>query len=162
MNNLTHMPFNLAGNIYRSPMPFATFDEQSSTLDEYLHADIQTVVMLTEPGEDVHYTQKDLKQVYNEKGMDVIHFPIVDFDTPDDLHELRDVLNQVLEKANQGENIAVHCFAGRGRTGLFMALLTRMVYGLEGREAIDWVRQYFPAVETSAQEQVVISFDLDG
>jgi protein-tyrosine phosphatase len=140
-------------------MPFAAFDHQTTTMNEYLQAGINLVVMLTEPGEDLKYTNFTLKQVYAEHGIDTIHFPIVDFDTPEDLGALEKVLRDVIEKANRGENIAVHCFAGRGRTGMFVALLTRLVLGIEGQEAIDWVRQYFPAIETHSQEQIVIEFD---
>jgi protein-tyrosine phosphatase len=159
--NLIHIPLNLPGKVYRSPMPFAAFDEHYSTLEEYLQADIDTVVMLTESGEDLRRANMDLQNVYKENEIGVIHFPIVDFDTPDDLGGLKDVLHQVVEKAELGENIAVHCFAGRGRTGMFIALLSRLVLGLDGQAAIDWVRQYFPAIETSAQEQIVIGFDPD-
>ncbi|NIV11540.1 MAG: hypothetical protein GWN62_09730, partial [Aliifodinibius sp.] len=95
-------------------------------------------------------------------GLNVIHFPIVDFDTPDDMGALKDVLNDVVEKASEGENIAVHCFAGRGRTGMFIALLTRIIREMGGKEAIDWVRQYFPAIETKEQEHIVINYDADG
>ncbi len=143
-------------------MPFAAFDDQSTTFEEYLEVGINTVVMLIEPGEDLGRANRDLKQVYADHGLNVIHFPIVDFDTPDDMGALKDVLNDVVEKASEGENIAVHCFAGRGRTGMFIALLTRIIREMGGKEAIDWVRQYFPAIETKEQEHIVINYDADG
>lgn len=160
MKNLTLIPLQLLGKIHRSPMPFAAFDVDYSTLDEYLQAGIDTVVMLIEPGEDLRRANMDLRRVYEEHEICVLQYPIVDFDTPEDLEGLKDLLQQVIEKANQGENIAVHCFAGRGRTGMFIALLSRMVLGLDGQAAIDWVRQYFPAIETREQEQIVIDFNL--
>jgi len=162
MKNLIEIPFNLSGKIYRSPMPFALFDDQKSALNEYLEAGINTVVMLIEPGEDLKHTKQNLEIVYAEQGIGVIRFPIVDFDTPEDMGALTNVLHEVREKAENGEKIAVHCFAGRGRTGMFIALLARLMLGMEGQEAIDWVRQYFQAIETTAQEQVVIGFIVEG
>lgn len=161
MNNLTQIPFNLPGKIFRSPMPYSFFDPNASILKDYLEANVGTVVMLTETGEDLKHANRDLTQAYTGHKINVIHFPIVDFDTPDDPDKLRKVLRQVLEMAKGGENIAVHCFAGRGRTGMFIALLARLILQMEGQEAIDWVRQYFPAIETSAQERVVIEYELD-
>ncbi len=155
MTNLTPIPFDLPGSIYRSPMPFATFDLGGTTMEEYLQAGIETVVMLIEPGEDNLRANRDLKSVYRKNKIEVIHFPIVDFDTPDNLDALHATLQQVIDKANAGEQIAIHCFAGRGRTGMFIALLARRILGLGGQEAIDWVRQFFPAIETQAQEQIV-------
>jgi len=160
MENLTLIPFDLLGKIHRSPMPFAAFDVDYSTLDEYIQAGIDTVVMLIEPGEDLRRANMDLRRVYAENEISVLHYPIVDFDTPEDHNGLMDLLQQVIERAKQGENIAIHCFAGRGRTGMFIALLSRILLKLDGWKAIDWVRQYFPAIETMEQEQVVIDFDL--
>jgi len=161
MNNLTQIPFNLPGKIFRSPMPYSFFDNDSSILDHYLEVNIGTVVMLTETGEDLRHANRDLMRAYTDHKINVIHFPIVDFSTPDDPGALGKILHQVQEKAEAGENIAIHCFAGRGRTGMFTALLARLVFQMDGQEAIDWVRQFFPAIETSAQERVVIEYDLD-
>jgi len=161
MNNLTQIPFNLPGKIFRSPMPYSYFDTDASILVDYLEVKVGTVVMLTEAGEDLKHANRDLTRTYNDHQINVIHFPIVDFATPDDPGELSRALHQVLDMAKGGENIAIHCFAGRGRTGLFIALLARLIFQMDGQEAIDWVRQYFPAIETSAQERVVIEYDLD-
>jgi hypothetical protein len=35
MNNLTHLPYGLPGDIYRSPMPFGAFDLGRTTMEEY-------------------------------------------------------------------------------------------------------------------------------
>ena len=159
MNNLTQIPFNLPGKIFRSPMPYSYFDTETSLLHDYLEVNIGTVVMLTEAGEDLRRADRNLEQTYTDNKINVIRFPIVDFDTPDDPGEMSKVLHRVLDMAKDGENIAIHCFAGRGRTGMFIALLARLILQMDGQEAIDWVRQYFPAIETSAQEQVVIEYN---
>ncbi len=159
--NLVPIPLGLKGSVYRSPMPFAAFDYGKTTLSEYLDAGVDTVIMLTESGEDMLRAGRDLAQTYASHQIETIHFPIVDFDTPDDHHSLLAALEDVIQRAKQGENIAVHCFAGRGRTGLFIALLARKALGLEGQAAIDWVRNYFPAIETQEQERLVRELDLD-
>ena len=159
--NLTLIPFNLKGKVYRSPMPFSAFDMGHAALQEYLEAEVNTVVMLTEIGEDLRRAHRDLQQLYAENQLDTVQFPIEDFNTPDDLDNLADLIGKIEERVRKGENIAIHCFAGRGRTGMVIALLARQVLGLEGQVAIDWVRQFFPAIETAAQEQVVRDLPLD-
>lgn len=158
--NLVPIPLGLRGQVYRSPMPFAAFDDGKTTFSEYLDAKINTVVMLTEDGEDLRRAGKDLAQTYADHQIETVHFPITDFDTPEDHSSLLDKLDEVLQRAEQGENIAVHCFAGRGRTGLFIALLARKALNMAGQEAIDWVRGYFPAIETEEQEELIRKLDL--
>ena len=143
------------GVVYRSPMPFALFDRQATALEEFRQASVDTVVMLTEAGEDKLRSGLDLRKVYEENNMTVIHYPIVDFATPEDQTELKAVVSQVSQLVRQGNRIAVHCFAGQGRTGMFIALLGRQVLGLGGDEAIKWVREHFKAIETKAQEEIV-------
>lgn len=155
--NLIEIPFGLPGKIYRSPMPLAAFDEGQTTLHEYDQAGIDTVVMLTASGEDLFHAGVDLNARYTETGLAVIHFPIQDFATPENLSALDQTLQQVLAAARSGRKIAIHCYAGRGRTGLFIALLARRILGLGGEEAVAWVRQYFPAIETQAQIEMVLN-----
>ena len=59
-----------------------------------------------------------------------------------------------------GENIAIHCHAGIGRTGLFAAFLARQALGLSGEEAIEWVRNFIPgAREIGSQRRMILDDD---
>jgi protein-tyrosine phosphatase len=159
--NLINIPFELPGKIYRSPMPFGTYDLGRTTLTEYRQQGINTVVMLTEPWEDLQRADRDLAQVYAEDGLDVIRFPIEDFAVPSNPADLKNLLDDILTRANQGENLAIHCYAGRGRTGTVIALLARIIRHMDGESALKWVRQFFPAAETVPQEHLIRSFPLD-
>jgi protein-tyrosine phosphatase len=62
-----------------------------------------------------------------------------------------------IASAQAGHNIVVHCSAGIGRTGLFMAALAKQVLGLSGAEALQWIRSYIPhAVETPEQQRLLL------
>ena len=159
--NLVEIPLNFPGKLYRSPMPYARFDLGGTTLQEFLDAGITTVVMLVQEGEDLHHAGRDLKSEYASHDIKVIHYPIRDFDTPEDDTNLKKTLQLVEQRCQDGERVAVHCFAGRGRTGLFIALMARQALGLDGHEAIEFVRRYFPAIETDEQEQLVRDFEPD-
>jgi protein-tyrosine phosphatase len=157
MKNLTHLPYGLTGAIYRSPMPFGAFDIETTTLEEYQQAGINLIVMLTTPEEDLHRAGRDLEAFYLKEGYQVIRLPIVDFDVPEDNAGLDTTLKETIARAEKGENIAIHCYAGRGRTGMFAALLARRILKMEGVKAIEWTRQFFPAIETEDQALMVIN-----
>lgn len=145
--------------VYRSPMPFAHFDRDNTALEEFIQSGVNTVVMLTVEGEDIQRAGRNLKELYQKNNMDIIQFPIEDFSVPEDPQALHSAVSQVSERIRQGERVAIHCYAGQGRTGLFIALLGRQLLGLSGDDAIKWVRGYFPAIETQTQEKIVQEFE---
>jgi protein-tyrosine phosphatase len=156
MQNLIQLPYGLAGDIYRSPMPFGAFDFGTTTFEEYKAAGVDVILMLTTPEEDLSRAGQNLEALYHQKGFQVIRLPIVDFDVPENRSSLNTTLQETIDRARNGENIAVHCYAGRGRTGMFAALLARRILGLDGEKAIAWARQFFPAIETEEQAQIVL------
>ena len=148
---LTRLPFDFPGQIYRSPMPFGAFDPQKIVLELYRQAGVELVVMLVSDEEAQDKSGRNLGELYAEQGMQVISLPIPDFDIPK-AETLLPALEQVKAAAQAGRNIAVHCNAGIGRTGLFMACLARQVFGMPGAQAIAWVQQYIAhAVENELQ-----------
>ena len=157
---LTELPFGFPGRIYRSPMPYGAFDPDDAVLDEYLKAGIDLVVMLVSFEEAWEKTGLDLRCLYRDKGMQVLYLPIPDFDIPQ-AEALLAGLAQVQVQAQAGHNVAVHCNAGVGRSGLFMACLARKVLGMTGKQAVAWVQQYIEhAVETEGQYSFVENLDL--
>jgi protein-tyrosine phosphatase len=157
--SLALLPLNLPGSIYASPMPFSgTCDPFHRLLDEYGYHAIQTVVMLISEAESIDNSGINVRKLYLEKGLDVIHLPIVDYSTPDE-SALNAAVEQALAEAQAGKNLAIHCHYGKGRTGMFAACLARRALGLGGQEALDWVRSHLRgAVETPEQEEVVRAF----
>ncbi|MGB2728428.1 MAG: protein-tyrosine phosphatase family protein [Halobacteriota archaeon] len=153
--SLTELPFGLAGHIFRSPMPFGAYDLRGEVVNEYIQKEVSVIVLLAEDEECLEKAGRNLRSLYGEMGFEVIHLPIRDFGVPSN-SDLVCAVNLVIEQARAGRNIAIHCSASIGRTGLFIALLAKQVLSLSGEEAIAWVRQYVPgAVETAEQRQLV-------
>jgi atypical dual specificity phosphatase len=140
---ITEIPFGLSGRIFRSPMPFGPYDPEKLAYKEIKQNGISVIVLLTEDFECRDNTGDDLRRFYIEEGFEVLHLPIVDFSIPDRT-TLEDTLDKTMDHALHGKNIAVHCLAGVGRTGLFIASMAKRVFGISGQEAINWVRQYIP------------------
>lgn len=157
---LTELPFQLAGKIYRSPMPFGPYSEHNRTWSAYREMAIDLVVILVEKQEYLVHAGVDLPAFYREQGLDVVHVPVPDFQVPGDREQWNQAVEYVRHHLEGGENAVVHCMAGIGRTGMFTACLARKIMGCSGQEAIDWVRRFIPgALENRQQEEFVINFD---
>ena len=156
---LTPLPFNFEGNVFRSPMPFGPFDPQRAVWPAYQRRGVDRVVVLTEEQENRVYAGGDLLAHYRDQGLDVIHLPIPDFGLPPDIGKFRRTLAEVQQAGESGESIAVHCLAGIGRTGTFLACLAARTESLPGKQAVEWVRRFIPqALENSQQEEFVEKF----
>lgn len=138
------IPFGLPGKIYRSPMPFSRFDPRGEVWPAYREREIEAVIILTEPQEYLVYARRDLPSFYRSQGLDVIASPIPDFSVPNDRKSFREALEFASDELRAGRNLAVHCYAGVGRTGTFLACLAKQLAGKDGQTAIEWVRARVP------------------
>ncbi len=155
---LIKMPYTYPGKIFRSPMPFSTFD-RSEVWSSFLDEEIKLVVILTEQQEYLVYARKDLPAFYRSQGLDILHLPVPDMGIPEDIVGWEQGLERASKAAREGSNVVVHCLAGIGRTGTFLACLAKENLGLDGRNAIEWVRKTLPgAMENVDQEEFVIQY----
>jgi protein-tyrosine phosphatase len=158
-NLLTELPFGLPGRIFRSPLPYGDFDPTQQVIHLYKKEGVHVVVMLVSSEEAKAKTGRDLVRLYKEAGLDVITIPIPDFSVPA-LEPFWRALKLTQAQARAGQNVAVHCNAGIGRTGLFMACLTRQILGFSGEEAVVWVRKYIDkAIENQTQLDMVLNIN---
>ena len=155
--SLTELPFGLPGRLFRSPMPFGPYDLHGEVYDQFCEAQIAVIVLLASDDECLHKTGHNLRALYHKAGFQVLYLPIPDFSVPtkDDLEQ---AVHNTIAYAQAGHNIVVHCSAGIGRTGLFIAYMAKQVLGLSGAEALQWIRCYIPhAVETPEQQRLLLN-----
>lgn len=94
----------------------------------------------------------------NDAGLMSVHEPVVDFGVP--TQEQLDRCVSAIERAlAQDMGVAVHCTAGRGRTGTILGAWF-VTQGLSAEQAIARVRSLRPgSVETAEQERVIAEFE---
>ncbi len=152
---LTELPFDLPGRVFRSPMPFSAYDQGGQLLGAYHREKIAAIVQLAPDEECLQLTGKELRALYVLEGFEVIYQPIQDMGIPS-RSEFERSLAMALEVAQSGGNLVIHCHAGIGRTGTFLACLAKRILGFSGDQAVSWVRQFIPhAIETEGQRQFV-------
>ncbi len=155
---LYRLPLPLPGVLWASPMPFGPYDPEGHVWQAYLRQRIQGVVMLASVAESVHRAGRDLRQWYARHGLEVLYYPIEDFGVPNP-DTLPAALDRVWAWLHAGMRVAVHCQAGRGRTGTFLACLLRRHLAWDGDTALAFVRRHLPgAVESAAQMAFVRTF----
>jgi protein-tyrosine phosphatase len=138
-------------------MPFSVYDPQGDSLFQFQREKGSVIVLLAEEEECVIRTGLNLKSLYVNQGFQVLHLPIPDFNVPSK-EDLEEAIKKTVEHALIGKNILIHCHAGVGRTGLFVAFLAKRVLGLSGESAIHWTRKYIPhALETDEQIRWVMN-----
>ncbi len=155
----TLIPLGTAGKLYRSSMPYSSmFDPEDKIFAAYKKLGVEVVVVLNEISEIQRYTGKDLISYYQANGMQVIHSPIIDFTAPQP-GVWNEAIKEVEDLLQSGKTLAMHCHAGIGRTGMFIACLAQDVLGLQGEDSIAWARNFIPsAVETEYQRQFVLEY----
>jgi hypothetical protein len=79
---LIELPFGLHGRIFRSPMPFGSYDPDGAIYPAYKQQKITIIVVLADDEECLRKAKRNLLKLYAADGFHVIHLPIPDFGVP--------------------------------------------------------------------------------
>jgi atypical dual specificity phosphatase len=91
-------------------------------------------------------------------GLLSVHVPVPDMDVPA-VDQLEQVMSVIDKAKGTGMGVAVHCLAGRGRTGTVLAAYF-VHLGMSAREAIQKVRDLRPgSIEVPEQEDAIRAFE---
>jgi protein-tyrosine phosphatase len=151
------IPLETKGRLYVSPMPYGPYDPGNALLKTYRQYRIEFAVMLVTDAELEKKAKRDLLAIYAKNNIRPIRFPIADYTSPE-LHTFSKIVDQVSGYLHAGANIAVHCNAGVGRTGVMTCCIVRDIAELCTGEAIDYVRQYMQTNMTDEQMRLVDRF----
>lgn len=149
------IPLNTRGKLYVSPMPFGPYDTGNTILRRYVKLGIKHVVVLAMPDEIQRKGRKDLFARYARHHIEVTHFPFPDLTAPI-LQEVADVVSQIIDRLRIPQNVAIHCNAGVGRTGVVTACIIRSRMRCSGEEALTYLKEQVLIDMTNEQQRFVI------
>jgi len=156
--NITLIPFDLPGRIYRSARPFSEYDPFGDLVQAYRTVGVDMIVVLLE---STQAAGGNLLELYRNYGFRVLHVPVPDFGVTE-MDFYAAAIQSVIDELRYGRTVVVHCYAGLGRTGTFLSIIARKLMNLDGPAAVRWLREYVPgSVDTDMQETFVAEFDVD-
>jgi protein-tyrosine phosphatase len=91
----------------------------------------------------------------------VIFFPIMDYNVPDDYREFKKLIDRLVELYNEGKNILIHCQGGRGRSSIVSCCLYARIK--RNSNAFEVLRRVSDKVgcmipETREQEDYIVHY----
>lgn len=149
----------LNGELYIMPRPSA--DWLADDMEYFSELGINELVSLLEPQEASYLGLETEGEACRDKGLAFTNFPIPDRGLPTTVY-FKQLVEDVYSRLAEGSNIAIHCRAGIGRTGVLACSLI-MRNGLPARDAIDLVSEArgFPIPDTAEQYDFIMEFQVD-
>jgi protein-tyrosine phosphatase len=110
------------GSITMMPKPPGA--NQLSAFSSFLASQpIHKVVSLLQINEAISLGLEFEETQFDKQGIEFINFQIKDHNVPQFILPFNQLVKILAEDLNQGKNIAIHCYAGIGRTGILAAAL---------------------------------------
>ncbi|XP_053376892.1 protein tyrosine phosphatase domain-containing protein 1-like [Mercenaria mercenaria] len=153
-------------NILAMARPSNVGIKKHNLVQKFLDVGINSIVNLQIAGEHAECGPSKLDpsgflynpQAFMEKGIFFYNFGWPDYGVAS-LSTILDMVKVMQFAVSQGK-IAVHCHAGRGRTGVIIACYLVFTNRISGREAIHYVREKRPnSIQTRQQMQVIEEFE---
>ncbi len=115
----------------------------------------EDLAFLKEMGIGIIVNLEEEEHFRDYSGFTVMHIPIMDFGPPD-LKDFEDFIEFVGIQAANNKSIAVHCYAGMGRTNLMIAGFLINHLNINPREALELVKSKRPFhMVTHRQEEAL-------
>ena len=151
--SFVELPLPSKGKLFVSPMPFGPYDVHNRMFKMYLKFNVSMILVLVTDKEIEKKAKKNPLPVYEKHQMQVIRVPFADLTAPifEDLAAAIPPLLVHLKK----KNVAIHCNAGVGRTGVIAACVAAAMMKMTGDEALEYIQKHMTIQITDEQSRLV-------
>ena len=124
-----------------------------------VNLDVHVLVSLLTRDDALECELTDESELCGRFGLEYLSFPIEDHQIPRSITDVAALVDNLAERLARRKNIAIHCLAGIGRSGLIAACLLTTA-GFSPQQAFDKLSRArgFTTPETEQQCQWVIDF----
>lgn len=138
------------GSLYVMPMPDS--GNLQAAVDHFSSIKITAVVSHLEKSEELKLGLSREQALLQTAGIEFVTYPIKDMHLPDKAAYTL-FIDSLYRRLEKGDNLAVHCRAGIGRTGMTSSCLLIRA-GFESRDAIEAVASARGVSIPDTQEQI--------
>ena len=149
------LPDNIAGKLYRAPMPGRSDWPLKAALADIKKADIDIVVSLVTLPEMRRFAPGYARLLDEEDySWDQWDWPVEDGYVPEDEEEFIDLARDIAYELRDGQNVMIHCFAGVGRSGM-LSIAVLVALGTSPDRARQQVYEAGAGPENPRQERFI-------
>jgi|TARA_Y100000296_G_scaffold54404_1_gene62382 protein-tyrosine phosphatase len=144
------------GCLYVMPRPRSQYLREE--VEYFRNVGVGVVISHLEATEEEELGLTKEREILDEFGVEFVSYPIRDRSLPD-VRDFKAFVKRIYQKLLNGENVAIHCRAGIGRTGMTSSCLL-INDGYDNNTAIDMVAAsrgtYIP--DTEAQYDFICDY----
>ena len=132
----------------------------SDDIESIQQEKIGAIVTLLSESEFTDYGVAELRDEYNNAGLELLHIRVPDQSVPTS-EEMKRITAYLHQRIKKKEKTLVHCVGGLGRTGTVVACYLKEYEGFNSEEAIETVRESRSrrAIENERQENFVKAYN---